>query len=237
MKQTATVSPPALAPPGAVSILLVDDQQANLIALEAILNPSDYRLVHARSAQEALLILLDGEFAAIVLDINMPIVNGIELAQIIKKRARTRDIPILFLTAYLVDEKDILLGYGAGAIDYLSKPVHPDILRSKIAAYVDLHRKTRALAVANAAHTRARSKTGLTSTFRRLRKPSIKPDQKLPPSESAALAGPATKARTRSARIRRKFFILPPNVQITHLKQRVCPSRWRGDERPVQASP
>ena len=135
----------------AVSILLVDDQQANLDALGAILNPPDYRLVHARSAQEALLTLLDGEFAAIVLDINMPLVNGIELAQIIKQRARTRDIPILFLTAYLVDEQDVLLGYGAGAVDYLSKPVHPDILRSKIAAYVDLYRKTRALAVANAA--------------------------------------------------------------------------------------
>jgi signal transduction histidine kinase len=149
MNQKATVASAGLSE--AVNILLVDDQQANLNALEAILNPADYRLVHARSAQEALLTLLDGEFAAIVLDINMPLVNGIELAQIIKQRAKTRDIPILFLTAYLVDEQDILLGYGAGAIDYLSKPVHPDILRSKIAAYVDLYRKTRALAVANAA--------------------------------------------------------------------------------------
>ena len=105
---------------------MVDDQQANLDALEAAFKPPDYRLVHARSAQEALLKLLDGEFAAIVLDINMPLVNGIELAQIIKQRARTRDIPILFLTAYLVDEQDILLGYGAGAVDYLSKPVHPE---------------------------------------------------------------------------------------------------------------
>jgi signal transduction histidine kinase len=134
-----------------VDILLVDDQQASLDALEAVLEPSDYRIIHARSAQEALLTLLDGEFAAIVLDINMPLVNGIELARIIKQRARTRDIPILFLTAYLVDEQDVLLGYDAGAVDYLSKPVHPRILRSKIAAYVDLYRKTRALAEANAA--------------------------------------------------------------------------------------
>ncbi len=136
---------------GTIDVLLVDDQQASLDALDAALEPGDYRIVHARSAQEALLTLLDGEFAAIVVDVNIPLVNGIELARIIKNRSRTRDIPILFLNAYRVDEHDILLGYDAGAVDYLTKPVHPRILRSKIGAYADLYRKTRELAETNAA--------------------------------------------------------------------------------------
>jgi len=137
---------------GPVGVLLVvDDRQVYQDALEAAFEPTECRLVSAGSAHEALLKLIDSEFAAIVLDINMPLVNGVELAGIIKQRARTRDIPILFLNAYQADEQEILLGYDAGAIDYLSKPVHPRILRSKIAAYVDLFRKTRALSEANAA--------------------------------------------------------------------------------------
>ncbi len=135
-------------------LLVVDDQQAYANALTSALEPLDCELVHARSAHEALLTLLDSEFAAIVLDINMPLVNGIELARIIKQRARTSDIPILFLNDFQADEQDILRGYQAGAIAHLSKPVHPMILRSKVGAYVDLFRKTRALAAANAALSR-----------------------------------------------------------------------------------
>lgn len=132
-------------------ILLVDDQPRNLDALEAILESADYRLVRAGSAEEALLALLQDEFAAIVLDIKMPGVSGLELAHLIKQRKRTRHVPILFLTAHLLDEHDILRGYGAGAVDYLAKPVNAEILRSKIAVFVDLFRKTRALAASNRA--------------------------------------------------------------------------------------
>lgn len=132
-----------------VHILLVDDQPRNLDALEAILESPDYKLVRAQSAQEALLALLHREYAAIVLDIKMPGVSGLELAQLIKGRKRTQHVPILFLTAHLLEERDVLRGYGAGAVDYLSKPLNPEILRSKVSVFVDLYRKTRALAFAN----------------------------------------------------------------------------------------
>jgi PAS domain S-box-containing protein len=132
-------------------ILIVDDQPSNLDTLEAVLNSPDYELIRAQSAQDCLLALLKDEFAAIVLDIRMPGISGLELAQIIKQRKRTEHIPILFLTAHLLEEQDVLRGYGAGAVDYLSKPINPAILRSKVAVFVDLFRTTRALAAANAA--------------------------------------------------------------------------------------
>jgi DNA-binding response OmpR family regulator len=132
-------------------ILVVDDEPRNLDALEAMLEPVGCRCVRAQSADEALLALLRHEFAAMVLDIRMPAMSGIELARLIKQRRRTQDVPILFLTAHLVDDEDVLRGYGAGAVDYLSKPIKPDILRSKIAVFVEIHRKTIALAGLNAA--------------------------------------------------------------------------------------
>ena len=134
-----------------VSILLVDDEARNLDVLESILGTADYRLVRAQTADAALMALLNSEFAAIVLDIRMPDISGLELAQLIKQRKRSRDIPILFLTAHLSDEGDMLRGYDVGAVDYLTKPVNPDILRSKIAVFAELFRKTRALAAANEA--------------------------------------------------------------------------------------
>ena len=133
------------------TILLVDDQDRNLDALEVILEPAGYALVRARSAEEALLVLLKGEFAAIICDIRMPGIGGIELARMIKQRRRTQYIPILFLTAHTVEEADVLRGYGVGAVDYLSKPINPDILRSKVAVFAELYRATRALAEANKA--------------------------------------------------------------------------------------
>lgn len=134
-----------------VSILLVDDEVRNLDVLESLLFSPDYNLVRALTADQALMLLLDGEFAAIVLDIQMPGMSGIELANLIKQRRRTQHIPIIFLTAYFQEDKDILEGYGSGAVDYLTKPINPQILRSKIGVFVDLFRKTRALAKANAA--------------------------------------------------------------------------------------
>ena len=130
-------------------MLIVDDQPSNLDALEAMLAPSDCVLVRAHSADEALLALLRHEFAAIVLDIRMPDMTGIELAALIKVRRRSRHIPILFLTAHSADEREVLRGYGVGAVDYLSKPVNGEVLRSKVGVFIELFRKTRALAEVN----------------------------------------------------------------------------------------
>ena len=135
----------------AVDILLVDDEVRNLDVLESFLQSPDYRLVRALSAQKALLLLLDGDFAAIVLDVQMPTMSGIELANLIKQRKRTQHIPIIFLTAYFQEDKDVLEGYNIGAVDYLTKPINPQILKSKIGVFVDLFRKTHALAATNAA--------------------------------------------------------------------------------------
>lgn len=137
-----------------VNILIVDDEVRNLNVLESILYAPGYRLVRASSANEALLALVDGEFAVLVLDINMPGMNGIELANLIKQRKRTQHIPILFLTAYYQDEKYVLEGYGVGAVDYMTKPVNPAVLRAKVAVFVDLHRLHLALTESNAALAR-----------------------------------------------------------------------------------
>jgi signal transduction histidine kinase len=132
-----------------VPILLVDDQPANLDALEASLATSGCRFVLAKSADDALLALLDQDFAAIVLDVMMPGMSGFDLATMIKRRERTRQVPILFLTARMLDKQDELRGYSVGAVDYLTKPLEPQILRAKIAVFVELYRKRRALARMN----------------------------------------------------------------------------------------
>ncbi|HEX3764603.1 MAG TPA: response regulator [Kofleriaceae bacterium] len=132
-----------------INLLLVDDEARNLDALEAILDEPSYRLLRADHADAALRHLLQNQVAAIVLDIKMPGISGFELANLSKGTKKYRQIPILFLTAYHVDDQDILAGYGAGAVDYLTKPVKPQILRHKIAVFADLFRKTRALAELN----------------------------------------------------------------------------------------
>src|SRR5690349_7838615 len=133
----------------AAKILIVDDEARNLDALEVMLHSSGCTLIRAQSADEALLAMLRHEFAAMILDIRMPGISGIELANLVKQRRRTQSVPILFLTAHLVEDDDILRGYGVGAVDYLSKPVKADILRSKINVFIELYRKTRALALLN----------------------------------------------------------------------------------------
>jgi signal transduction histidine kinase len=135
--------------PGSINILLVDDEPRNLDALEAILDDPSYQLLRAEDAEKALRILLSFDVAAIVLDIKMPVVSGFELAQLIKGTKKFRQTPIVFLTAHLLDEHDVLTGYSAGAVDYLTKPVNPQILRHKVAVFADLFRKTRALAELN----------------------------------------------------------------------------------------
>jgi len=148
-----TIAPPTKAKPaaGTVNILLVDDEPRNLDVLQSILTAPDLRLVPTTTPDDALLALVHDEFACIILDIQMPSMSGIELARIVKTRKRNQHIPIIFLTAYFLEEKDILQGYGAGAVDYLTKPINPQILRSKVGVFVDLFRTTHALAAANSA--------------------------------------------------------------------------------------
>ena len=143
--------PPAVDSGDRIPILVVDDQPLNLDAIDAVLTPTGCHMVRAYSADEALLALLEQDFAAIMLDIRMPGMNGIDLADLIKARPRSRHVPILFLTAHMFNERDILRGYGVGAVDYLTKPIHPEILRSKIGVFVELFRKTRDLGQANEA--------------------------------------------------------------------------------------
>jgi signal transduction histidine kinase len=132
-----------------INLLLVDDEARNLDALEAILDDPSYHLLRADNADAALRQLLQHPVAAIVLDIKMPGISGFELANLIKGTRKYRQIPIVFLTAYHVDDADVMAGYSAGAVDYLTKPVKPQILRHKIAVFADLFRKTRALAELN----------------------------------------------------------------------------------------
>ena len=110
-----------------------------------------YRLVRAESAEQALLALFVDEFALLILDIRMPGMTGFELAQMIKERKKTAEVPIIFLTAYYNEDQHVLEGYGTGAVDYLHKPVNPAILRSKVAVFAELYRKQRQLETANRA--------------------------------------------------------------------------------------
>ena len=128
-------------PQSRVEILLVDDRAENLLALEAILEPLGHRLVRATSGEDALRALLEHDVAVILLDVQMPGMNGFEVARIVKSRERTRHIPIIFLTAISKDEEYVFTGYSVGAVDYLFKPFQPEILRSKVAALIDLHLK------------------------------------------------------------------------------------------------
>ena len=143
--------PPLVDGKAPAPILVVDDQPMNLDAIDALLAQSECQTVRAHSADQALLAVLEQDFAAIVLDIKMPGMSGIELADLIKTRPRSRHTPILFLTAHMFNERDVLRGYGAGAVDYLTKPIHGEILRSKIAVFIELFRKTRELGRANEA--------------------------------------------------------------------------------------
>jgi CheY-like chemotaxis protein len=126
-------------------ILLVDDRQENLLALEAILATLDQELVRARSGAEALKALLTDDFALILLDVQMPGMDGFETASHIKRRERTKDVPIIFLTALDAESHHAFRGYAAGAVDYLSKPFDPWVLRAKVSVFVDLAVKNRQL--------------------------------------------------------------------------------------------
>ncbi|HEY3588204.1 MAG TPA: response regulator, partial [Myxococcaceae bacterium] len=130
-------------PPGRiVKILLVDDQPNNLLALEAVLADPECNLVKAHSGEEALRRLLRDDFALILLDVLMPGMDGFETAELIRQRERTRYTPIIFVTAIGRSEAHVARGYSCGAVDYLFKPLVPEILRSKVAVFVELFWKT-----------------------------------------------------------------------------------------------
>jgi signal transduction histidine kinase len=146
VNSTTTLVP---TPADPVNILIVDDEPKNLTVLETVLDDPSYRLVRASSGEQALLALMANEFAVLVLDVRMPGMTGFELAQMVKERKKTARVPIIFLTAYYNEDQHILEGYGTGAVDYLHKPVNAAVLRSKVAVFAELHRTSRALAVAN----------------------------------------------------------------------------------------
>ncbi len=129
--------------PDVAKILMVDDRPEDLAALEALLAPLGHGLVQAHSGEEALGQLLRHEFALILLDVQMPGMDGFETAAHIKQRARTCHIPIIFVTAFDEDSQEALRGYTVGAVDYVSKPFHPTVLRSKVSVFLDLHRLRR----------------------------------------------------------------------------------------------
>jgi two-component system sensor histidine kinase/response regulator len=129
--------------PGAkpVKILVVDDQSENLLSAEAVLESLGQEIVRAQSGREALRHLLTDDFAVILLDVMMPDMDGFETAELIRERDRSRTTPIIFVTALGKSEEHIFRGYDVGAVDYLTKPIVPEILRSKVAVFVELARK------------------------------------------------------------------------------------------------
>ena len=147
-------------------ILLVDDRGENLVALEAILSSLNQVLVPVRSGEEALKALLVDEFAVILLDVVMPGMDGFETAAHIKRRPKTRDVPIIFLTAASAEPDHAFRGYAAGAVDYISKPFDPWVLRAKVSVFVELYAKNRQLRE-QAELLRSRLDTGWPWTGRR----------------------------------------------------------------------
>lgn len=127
-------------------ILLVDDREDNLLSIETILQPSGYKFVKANSGRQALKILLsEFDFAMILMDVKMPNLNGFETAALIYEREKLKHIPIIFITANNYGDENMFKGYQTGAVDYIFKPINPDVLRAKVGVLIDLYKKTRQL--------------------------------------------------------------------------------------------
>jgi signal transduction histidine kinase len=141
---TVAAMTPEVPQPDTVKILLVDDKPENLVALEAVLDGLGQQLIKAQSGKDALRACLEHDFAAILLDVKMPDMDGFETAAMIREREQSKDTPIIFLTA-LKSEEHLFRGYYMGAVDYLYKPIVPEVLRSKVAVFVDLCRKNESL--------------------------------------------------------------------------------------------
>ena len=123
-------------------ILVVDDDPANLLAIEVALGELGFRLVTARSGKDALRCLLEQDFALILLDVHMPGMDGFETARLIRSRKRSRHLPIIFVTAYDQSDARVLEGYALGAVDFLFKPIVPEMLRAKASVFVALQQRT-----------------------------------------------------------------------------------------------
>lgn len=129
-----------------IKILVVDDREDNLFSIEAILEKDNYQIVKANSGRAALKILLkEHDFSLILMDVQMPDLNGLETATMIYERDKLKNIPIIFITAHDYDEDYMFKGYKMGGVDYISKPINPELLRVKVAVFVELYRKTQQL--------------------------------------------------------------------------------------------
>lgn len=123
-------------------LLLVDDREDNLLSIEAILAPDGYQFSRAYSGDQALKILLNEfDFAMILMDVKMPVLNGFETATLIYDREKLRHIPVIFITANSYGDENVFKGYKAGGIDYIYKPINPEVLRAKVAVFIDIYRK------------------------------------------------------------------------------------------------
>ena len=129
------------------NILLVDDRPENLLALEGILSAPDLNLVKATSGNEALSAVLEHNFALILMDVQMPDMDGFETARLMRGLEKTRQIPIIFVTAINKDQKHIFEGYDSGAVDYLFKPIDPEILKSKVTIFIELFKQKKKLII------------------------------------------------------------------------------------------
>jgi two-component system, NtrC family, sensor kinase len=132
-----------------INILMVDDQPAKLLSYEAILEDLGENLIKASSASEALTILLKTDVAVVLMDVSMPDVDGFELAETIRQHPRFQKTAIIFISGVHLTDSDLIQGYSRGAVDYISVPVVPEVLRAKISVFADLHRKTRMLEALN----------------------------------------------------------------------------------------
>ncbi len=178
-------------------LLLVDDRPENLLALEAILQGLGHELLKANSGEEALKKLLSEDVAVLLLDVQMPGMDGFETAQHIKQREKTRDIPILFLTAGDSNAHSAFRGYAAGAVDYLSKPFDPWVLRAKVAVFVELHQQRRQLTEQLEPLTSGRLRDAASGVLDRLYELQRHPD--LPPEVAACLEEAAGAAQELAA--------------------------------------
>jgi CheY-like chemotaxis protein len=169
-------------------ILLVDDRSENLVALEAILSSLNQVLVPVRSGEEALKALLVDEFAVILLDVVMPGMDGFETAAHIKRRPKTRDVPIIFLTAASAEPDHAFRGYAAGAVDYISKPFDPWVLRAKVSVFVELYTKNKQL---REQAELLRSQLDRGAARRAIPAPGLAPDSGDPAAGTSGNGGPA----------------------------------------------
>ncbi len=128
-----------------IPILIVDDRKENLLTLETLLDRPDLELVRAESGNEALAKIFDYEFALILMDVQMPVMDGYETAELMRGSARSKSIPIIFVTAARMDREHMFKGYDSGAVDYLFKPLEAQILRSKVNVFLELHRQRQQL--------------------------------------------------------------------------------------------